>query len=337
MSEERLSNRYLRVLVDAVEHRGVSRARFLAAAGWDAEQLDAVEGRVACAEYYRVCELAIDLTGDPALGLHTAEVMRPDSVDLVGQLAAHAPDVRKAIEAQLRFHKLAGDRPCHQLIEGDGRVTLRFACPGGLSARAQRFAAELHTVGMARLFRYFARKARPLEVCFEHAAPAYRAEYERIFCGAERFEQPFTGIVFERTLMNAARRYRDDEFHRTLCTLADSRVSRLERPGSCIERLRAVIARHGARSRLGMDAVAREIGVSTRSLRRRLASEGTSFDAVVNDTLARRAIRLLSVERMTIQETAYALGYSDTTAFHRAFKRWTGKTPSTWQAEETPA
>jgi AraC-like DNA-binding protein len=126
-------------------------------------------------------------------------------------------------------------------------------------------------------------------------------------------------------------------YSRTLCTLADSRVSRLERPGSCIERLRAVIARHGARSRLGMDAVAREIGVSTRSLRRRLASEGTSFDAVVNDTLARRAIRLLSVERMTIQETAYALGYSDTTAFHRAFKRWTGKTPSTWQAEETPA
>jgi AraC-like DNA-binding protein len=337
MPLETLSMRYVRALVDAVEHRGVSRSCFLSAANWDPKRIAAVEGRVPGSEFYRLCELAIDLTRDPALGLHTAEVVKVDSVDLVGQLVAHACTVRKALESHLRLHKLTDDQCRYDLVETDRDVTLRYTCPDGLSARARRFLAELHMTGLYRLLRYFARQAQPIQVSFEHAAPAYRSEYERIFKGAERFEQPVTGIVFDRGLMEAARRYRDEEYHRTLCELADSRVLRLARDTSCVDSVRDAIAKHGARREIDMGAVARAMGVSTRSLRRRLASEGTSFDAVVNDALASRARHLLSVERRTIQETADALGYSDTTAFHRAFKRWTGTTPSTWQVGERSA
>jgi AraC-like DNA-binding protein len=296
-----------------------------------------VEGRIAAAEFYRLCDLAIDLTGDPALGLHMVQLARPDSADLVGQLVAHASDSRVALTALLQFQRLGSDTPRLQLIESDDHVTLQFEPPVGLSERAQRFAAEFHMTGMQRLFRYFVRNARALEVCFEYAAPAYRSEYETVFGAPVRFDQSATSIVYERGLMGAPRRYRDDEYHRTLCELAASRVSKLGRPASCAEEVREVIAKHGARSKIGMDAVAREIGVSSRSLRRRLTAEGTSFDAVMNETLARRAMHLLTAQRMTIQETAYALGYSTPTSFHRAFKRWTGKTPSTWQTGENPA
>lgn len=337
MSEESLSNRYVRMLADAVEHRGVSRARFFAAANRDPQQFHPVEGRVTSAEYYRLCELAIDLTADPALGLHVVVLARPDSADLVGQLVAHASDPRVALSTLLQFQRLGSDSARLQLIESEERVTLRFEGPSGLSERARRFVAEFHMTGMHRLFRYFVRNARPLEVCFEHEAPAYRSEYESVFGVAVRFEQAVTGIVYERELMGAPRRYRDDEYHRTLCELAAHRVSKLERPASCTEEVREVIAKHGARGKIGMDAVARELGVSSRSLRRRLMAEGTSFDAVMNDALARRAMHLLTTQRMSIQETAYALGYSTPTSFHRAFKRWTGKTPSTWQTGDSPA
>lgn len=337
MAEESLSNRYVRMLADAVEQRGVSRARFFAAAGCDPQQFHPVEGRVSSAEYYRLCELAIDLTADPALGLHVVVLARPDSVDLVGQLVAHASDPRVALASLLQFQRLSSDAPRLQLIEGEDRVTLRFQGPANLSERARRFAAEVHLTGIQRLFRYFVRSARPLEVCFEHEPPAYRSEYETIFGSAVRFEQPATGIVYERALMGAPRRYRDDEYHRTLCQLAASRVSKLERPASCAEEVRAVIAKYGTRGKVGMETVARELGVSSRSLRRRLMAEGTSFDAVMNDVLARRAVHLLTAQRMTIQETAFALGYATATSFHRAFKRWTGKTPSTWQMPENSA
>jgi AraC-like DNA-binding protein len=333
MSEETLSVRSVRLLVDAVDQRAVSRACFLAAARLDPEQLDAVEGRVPSAKYYRLCELALDMTGDPALGLHTLKFVRPDSVDLVGHLVAHASTVRKALDSLLRLHKLVGDRCRFRLIETDRHVTLRYECPDGLSERARRFVAEMQMTGIYRLFRYFARNARPLEVSFEHDPPAYRSEYTRIFKGAERFGRPFTAIVFDRRWLDAPRRYRDEELHGTLYELAQNRVARLGRQPSCVDEMREVIASSPGPGKLGMAAVARALGVSTRTLRRRLTAEGTSFEAVVNDALATRARRLLIVEKRTIQETAYHLGYSDRCAFHRAFKRWTGTTPSTWQAE----
>ena len=62
--------------------------------------------------------------------------------------------------------------------------------------------------------------------------------------------------------MDAARRYRDEEYHRTLCELADNRVSRLERSASCAEDVRGVIARQGTRGKIGMGAIARALGVS---------------------------------------------------------------------------
>lgn len=80
-----------------------------------------------------------------------------------------------------------------------------------------------------------------------------------------------------------------------------------------------------------MEVVACALELSMRSLRRRLAAEGKSYNAVEKDALAIVARRLLRDEQRSIQEAAYEMGFSDTTAFHRAFKRWTGTTPSAFQ------
>lgn len=335
--EETVSVRYVRALIDAVEHRAVSRARFLTAADWDSRQLHAAEGRIRCSEFYRLCELGIELTGDPALGLHTMQEVQADSVDLVGHLAAHASTVRRALESQLRLHKLLDDRCRIHLVESDRYVTLRYDCPDDLSACGRRFAAEMHMRGIHLLFGLFSPEPRPKQVNFEHAAPPYRSAYERVFMGAERFDQPVTSIVFEREVMDARRRYRDEEYYGTLCRLAESRVARLGRGASSVAAVLDVVAAHTAGGKIGMGEVAQALGISTRSLRRRLAAEGASFDAVLNEALAAKARHLLTVEKRTVQQTADDLGYSDRTAFHRAFKRWTGTTPRAWRTDEKPS
>jgi AraC-like DNA-binding protein len=332
MPEDSLSIRFVRALVDGVEHRGVTRSDFLHRAKWDPQRLAAVEGRVPCSELGRLSELAIDLTKDPALGLHTINAIRRES--LVAQLMARSPTARDALESLLRLHKLLGDECRLQLRETGPDVTLRYERPGGLSARATRYVTEINVHGLYALLHYFAPHARPTRVSFAYRAPSYHAEYRRVFRGIERFDQPFTGIVFDRALMDAAPMYHDEELHRTLRELAASRVLRLTRGACCVDRVRDVLARHVAPSAATMFSVARALSINRRTLRRRLAAEGTSYDAVARAALAQRARTLLAVEQRTIRETALALGYSDASAFHRAFKRWTGTTPSACRADD---
>src|SRR5262249_48691500 len=99
-------------------------------------------------------------------------------------------------------------------------------------------------------------------------------------------------------------------------------------------RVREFLVQQGSPRRIDMETVARALGLSVRSLRRRLASEGKPYSAVENDALAIVAKHLLRDKQRTIHETAYEMGFSDTTTFHRAFKRWTGTTPSAYRESE---
>src|SRR5262249_6612550 len=155
------------------------------AAGFDERRVDAADARITLEEYDRLLELALDVTGDEAFGLHHGERTSAVTYNLVGHLAEHAATLRQGIEALIRFHKLVVDRTIWRLVEDDAIATLRYDVAPG-SARCRRLRAETTLTGFYRMVRYFARDARPT-VCFEYPAPPYVAEYRRIFDGAARF------------------------------------------------------------------------------------------------------------------------------------------------------
>jgi AraC-like DNA-binding protein len=97
------------------------------------------------------------------------------------------------------------------------------------------------------------------------------------------------------------------------------------------ERVRNLLLGNGAKIRTDMNAVAGALGFSARSLRRRLCEEGIAYSTIANGALATLAKELLLDETRSIQETAYLMGFSDPSAFYRAFKRWTGTTPRTYR------
>jgi len=137
-------------------------------------------------------------------------------------------------------------------------------------------------------------------------------------------------LAIERTLLDAPSPDADADLRVAAQTVIDRRLLSTRRFAPYSVRVRALIAQHIPR-RISMTDVARAFGMSSRSLRRALAEEGTKYREIECLELRTVAERLLLDEQLSVRETASKLGFSDATAFHRAFKRWKGVTPSTFR------
>ncbi len=323
-----------RGLVEAVEQSGVARAEFLREARLEPARLDAPEARMSRAEMHALCELALRRTGDPALGLHWAERLSERTFVPISHLIAHSSSLRQGFEMLAQFFQLLCDEASYRVIERGDEVTVECLHFVGESPEVQRFSAEMMVLGFFRLVRSFDAQGRIARASFAYGAPPYRAEYARLFDGAERFEQPLSGIVFDRALLNAPSPQKDEDVREALEELAQKRLLRITRRTPHSLRVRELLVREGWPHRTDMKSVARALDMSERSLRRRLAEEGTSFQDVLNEALAIVAKHFLRDPRRTIQEVAYEMGFSETSTFHRAFKRWTGTTPSAYREAE---
>lgn len=332
--ESTVSVGVLRALIYAAEQVGVSRSQLLQAAGLDPEQLEHPDARLGRAEIYRVCEVVLTLSADPAFGLHWGERHDGYTFDLTAHLIAHSATLRAGLESLSEFHRLLTDQPSFQVVERDRHVFIHCVTVPGEALPLQRFMAEMSVIGFWRIVRAFGVDARPERASFEYGAPSYRAEYARVFEGAERFDQPFTGIVFDRALMNAASPHYDAHMQSVLRSIAEQRVLSLTAHTPYAVRVREYLVKQGTCCRLDMEAVAHSLGLSGRSLRRRLAEEGETYEQVAQAALSIVAKHVLATTRLTIEEAADALGFSYASTFHRAFKRWTGMTPLSYRAQQ---
>ena len=142
------------------------------------------------------------------------------------------------------------------------------------------------------------------------------------------------GVVY-RALLDQPQMHQHPEFYFLLRAQAERALERLTEGARTADELRRYLLARAPSEIPDLETAARNLGISARSLRRRLAAEATSYRTLVGATLEDAAGRMLRDPSRSIQETAHALGFSDAGAFHRAFKRWTGLTPK--QYREQPA
>jgi AraC-like DNA-binding protein len=320
----------VRILVDAVERAGVDRD-LLIGGRHDRDWLADGSVRVGMADYDALQARAIELTRDEALGLHIAEQASEGSFDLLAPLVSHAPTLREGVALCARFGRLLTDEFGVILRERGDVATIR---PDFVrrSALSDRLRAEFAVGGFFRMIRVLGGpRASVLSVCFEHPRPAHHREYTRIFGGAERFGQAFTGVSFPRTLLDRPQIHSHGELSAVLRLEAERSMRRLSPDLDEAERLRQYLLVQRPSSLPDMKTSARDMGVSPRSMRRKLARRGVSYREIVQSVRETVASRMLADPNRTIQEVAHALGFSDSSAFHRAFKRWKGATPGNFQ------
>lgn len=334
--EVTVSSRVVSELVRAVERAGIPREKFLRAANIEPAWLESDDFRLRRTEVFGLCQVGLDLTRDPALGLHWGEWLTTSSFNLISHLLAHASNLRQAFETLHRFGQLVTDQLGVELVEMDTTAELRSIDATEQPLSIRRLTAEMLMLGFLRLIRHFGGPNENVaSVCFQYSAPDYRREYTRLFEGAERFDQPFTGLVFARALLHAQSPQKDQDLYTTLSDLAARRLLRLQSRAPYAVRVRHYLMQQRAPHRVAMRQVARRLGLSVRSLHRRLIEERQSYAALANEASAHIAKKLLEGGGRTIKDAAHTMGFSTVSSFHRAFRRWTGTTPGAFQKQST--
>jgi AraC-like DNA-binding protein len=321
-------------LLDAAEAHGVARQRVQAAARCALGEREVGSGWIEFDSFARLIEAAVELTRDPALGLHWGERAPSSNFGLIASLALWSPSPRTALNALLNFQALFIRGLPVASFEARGPVArLRFEL-APLQRTARRAWAEFSVVGITMLFRHLGGHAQaPIRSSFEHAQPMYVREYRRILGDHQvAFEADACFVDFDSAALDRSVPMYNPRLSEAVLHEADCALARLGCEPRESVRVREQLAAACPRVP-NMDEVARKLGMSSRTLRRHLEQEGVAFPTLVADALRERALRLLGDPRIPVKEIAYSLGFATPSAFHRAFKRWTGTTPKEFREQ----
>ncbi|MCC6350044.1 MAG: AraC family transcriptional regulator [Candidatus Eisenbacteria bacterium] len=317
-----------RAMVGACEGLGLDAAELLRAAGVPREQLDDPDARLDAAVVGRLWEKAYELSRDPVLSLHAAEACPLGAYKVIDFMAANAATVGEAFRFAARYFHLINTAIRLPIDESGDPVTLDIVEEGGAGPVARAFAEYCFAAFVLHVRAATEAPVPLLRVTFVHPAPADPREHRRIFGCTVEFEARRCRIEIGRAAWDTPTAHAHPGVLQVLSEHADRLLRDLPRGPALVERTRQAIGARLRGDRASLEAVARELGMSPRSLQRRLGELGCSYITLADQV--RRATAQLYLEQpdIAIAEIAYLLGFADPSTFHRAFKRWTGETPS---------
>ncbi len=325
----------VRGLIDFACSKGASRTELIARSGIAPADLEDQDNRIAFEKYIALMRAGQELANDPALSLHYGETTDLSQVSIVGLISAASETMAHAFTQVNRYSRLAMEieGPANRfwvVHDQDGRwVVDRRENPNEFPELTESTFAR--TICGPRLYGV-TQLARAIQVT--HKAPSYRAEYERIFRVPVTFEAARNAILIDEKWLNHRLQNQPRYVFGVLCNHATKLLKQLEGATSMrgkVENLLLPVLHTGD---TGIEAIAENLGVSRRTLSRRLQAEGTTFEKVLDALRHRMALEYLRARKVSVSQTAYLVGFSDPAAFSRAFKRWTGASPKSMRVPQ---
>jgi len=329
-----ISSAALAKLIAALREAGLDPAPACAEAGFDPALCDDVDARVPVATLHALWESVLQRAPSVDAALLGARRYVPGDYGLVGFVCMNCGTLGEALTHAVRYLGLWTDEPGMRL-EQNGTLEIfsraAFADRPGLRCTTEAAAAEI--LQGARLVTQTPDLA-PVEVRFAHPGPADRSAHEDFFGATVRFGGRRTLLRFAAAQLAAPLPRADAQLGTYLRGLANEALAR-RRPAdpepALTVALRGLLADELQRGVPALGVLARRLALSERTLRRRLEQEGTTYRALLEQTRAALARGYVQDRRLPLSEVAFLLGFSEPSAFHRAFKRWTGATPSAYR------
>ncbi|MFZ7092884.1 AraC family transcriptional regulator ligand-binding domain-containing protein [Primorskyibacter sp. 2E233] len=333
MSDQTMAAGFATAFLDYAVAEGAPRGKLLAASGLTAEDLADQDTRIPVGSYQTLIAAGVEATGDTSLLLRHVLETRLETMSIVGQIVHASKSFPHSLVQLNRYARLMADVSIpggrdRFSLERDGEaVWLVDHRPGDGSWMATE-------ASFARFISEFRRSApehpfeRGLEVTY--APPPHANRYPELFRVPVKFRAARNALRINPVWLDAAfdggKEYVFSVFTRHADGLLDA-LATDDTVRSAVETRMLADLHEGT---LSMDRIARDLGMSRQTLYRRLKDEGVTF-AQVHDELRRRmAMDYLSARKVSVSETAYLLGFSEASAFVRAFRRWTGASPTAW-------
>nr|WP_064493777.1 AraC family transcriptional regulator [Pseudomonas chengduensis] len=326
---------YLQGLIEHLQRQGVAADALLAHAQLSPEALSQRDQRIAASAYLTLLGEGVRLTGDPNLGLHLGESVRPGYYGVLGYLIMSCATLADALHRQARYASLVGslglvvldDEPARP---DSGPLVAHSWQP--LLAQQQRQLSEETLAGWVSFGRWISGlDIAPTEVRFQHPAPADTSEHARIFRCPVLFDQPDNALIFPKRLLAAPLNQADAQVRGMLDAYADRLLAELNQGNSVLDRARLELARQLPEQGPDLEAIAAALALSPRTLQRRLREGGLSFSQLVDETRQQLVLHYLRDSSLELAEIAFLVGFSEPGSLARAFRRWTGTSPGEYR------
>jgi AraC-like DNA-binding protein len=315
----------VRPLLDGLERLGHDRARLLAAAGLSDEALADPDTQVPCTVAERLVGQACQERPRVNLALELATVTPLGAYPLIDYLAVSSRTVGEGLAQVARYYALLDVPGSLELRASDDPIEVRY---GGQASFGVEYSVALCLLHLARESEG---RARARVVRFMHRPGDARAYEQALGCPVEVGAE-WNGFAMSRETWRLPMRRRDPILLSVLERHAEDVLTRRPRSDDAVEQVRHALARGLTSGEGAIAPIARSLALTPRTLQRRLAASGTTFQRVLEETRREAAIRHLEHSELSIAEIAFVLGYSEPAAFHRAFRRWQGATPRDFRA-----
>jgi AraC-like DNA-binding protein len=313
-----------------IEMHGLDAAGLAHEAGFDLAAVREPAERIDTDRLDAVLRLAIPLIDDPSFGLQAARCWHPANLGVLGHAWLTCSTLRSGLSRMARYFRLIGERGAIEIEDTAEGVEVRFWAKRGNPATVA-VAAVIVDMAMAVLLDMCRMNAgaalRPLTARLRRGIPAHPEAYRRFFGCAVRFGAEENAFVLSTEeadqLLPSANRQLAAVFDRMLA----EELARLDRH-DVVARCRAAVLEQLASGETSTPNTAQRLHMSARTLQRKLAAARTTYEQLVDDARKDLALRYMADPQRSITDITFSLGFSQPSAFTRAFRRWTGASPT---------
>lgn len=319
---------WARQIVAKLRNEGFPVDQLLIKAGIREEKLDAIDGKIPFLHISKLFEGASEITGDDCFGLHFAQTREPRDGGLISYLGLSSPNLLESIRIQARYRQLwtnAMDLDISRL-ESEGRIAWSYLSPSSVKLQQH---LEWDAALFFQTYRMLTnRRLAPVALKFFHQRKSGVSEFNAYFGCDVEFGALKNEVYLKISDLHLPLITADDNLLNILRDYADEVIKKHSEPiPTIVERVERSAVELLARGEAKQPKVASMLGMSSRTLARRMAATGETFASVIERLRSDLAQAYLRESDLGMAEIAFLLGYSEVSSFNHAFRRWTGSSP----------